>query len=85
MTIPKWAEEWLKAERINVDSFVAFLKEKARAIDVPEDLIDAISLWIQENVTSTLSPARLLAFATLIVTEIRSGHPGYSQDHGGLV
>ena len=85
MSLPKWVIAWLEEERINVEDFTAWLKEKARAIDAPEDLIDAISLWIQENVTSTLSPARLLAFATLIVTELRSGHPGYNPDHGGLV
>ena len=85
MQLPKWVIAWLEGERVNVEDFLTFLKEKAKEIDVPSDLIDAVSLWVQENVTQVLSPAHILAFATLVVTELRSGHPGYDSEHGGLV
>ena len=80
MRLPKWIEAWLEAAGIAADDFLRIFEEAAKKIDAPQELIDVVSLWVQENVKVQLNAQVVLAFAALVVAELKSGAPGYDPD-----
>ena len=82
MVLPKWVTAWLKAAGVSADAFLSIFEAAVKKIDAPQELIDTVSLWIQENVKVKLSPQVVLAFAALVVAELKSGAPGYDPDAG---
>ncbi len=83
--LPAWAQAWLTGAGVAVDAFAKFVHEAAKKVDAPQDLEAKIVNWITDNVAQKLNPSTVLAFAMLVVAELRSGRPGYRKDHGGLV
>ena len=85
MKVPGWVVKWLEAAGIAADDFLRIFEEAAKKIDAPQELIDTVSLWVQENVKAQLSPQVVLSFATLVVAELKSGAPGYDPDASTLI
>jgi len=81
MKLPKWVVAWLEAEGVAVEAFTEYLKGVAVKVDAPETLVTGVVEWIKAN--ATISADKILAFAMLVVAELKSGHPGYNADHGG--
>ena len=82
MTVPKWVTAWIVGEGAAADAFVAFLSGIAGKIDAPAELTAAVIAWVQTNTKVTAEQA--FAFAALVVTELKSGHPGYNSEAGGV-
>ena len=84
MKLPMWVLVWLEAEGVAVAAFTAYLTEAAAKVDTPEALTNGIVEWIKANIVGAFDPARILAFAMLVVAELKSGSPGYNPDAGGV-
>ena len=82
MRLPKWITAWLDAAGVSADAFLTVFEAAAAKLDAPAELVDAVSLWVQENVKVQLKPEVVLAFAALVVAELKSGAPGYDPDSG---
>jgi len=82
MRLPKWIVAWLDAAGIAADDFLRIFEAAAAKFDAPTELIDHVSVWVQENVKGSLKPEVVLAFASLVVAELKSGAPGYDPDAG---
>lgn len=80
----KYLEEWLKAAGIAVSDFETVIHGAMEKFDVPSEVIDAVSTWVQENAKAPLTSERILAFAAFAFAELKSGAPGYNPDAGGL-
>jgi hypothetical protein len=78
--LPGPVKEWLEAEGVVVDDFLAYWNGLASRLDLPTSWKDAVVSWIRDNVTSQLTPAKIADFMSRLLTD-----KGYNQDHGGLV
>lgn len=72
----------MAGEAVAATAFQDFLTGVASKIDAPQELTDAIVAWFAAN--TQVSAEKVVAFALLVVTEMKSGHPGYNESHGGL-
>ena len=82
--LPLWVMAWLQSYGVSVVAFTEYIKGIAGKVDAPETLTNGIVEWIKANLAGALDPTRILAFAMLVVAELKGGHPGYNSDAGGV-
>ena len=64
MKVPGWVVKWLEAAGIAADDFLRIFEEAAKKIDAPQELIDTVSLWVQENVKAQFMKVYQLALGS---------------------
>jgi hypothetical protein len=78
--LPGPVMEWLIAEGVVVDDFLAYWNGLASRLDLPGSWKDAVISWIRDNVTSQLTPAKIADFLARLVSD-----KGYDPDAAGLL
>lgn len=84
MELPKPVQVWAEQEGILAEELHGYLSTLGDSLGMA-GAGDALGVWLEGKVKKAMTPERLIAAAAFIIAEVKSGHPGFNPDHGGLL